>query len=1182
MTNHISARVAWHMDGWNGRICRNPAANTYCVGQYSYPGTRIAETRDLEWEQANSGRCCSELGGIPPCISSINAFGSKQLRGFAGVPDFFNDNTRPREWDLPPATVCIWPYEEMYENSKAKGAKERLEGARSYFTKIEKDRSLVFYYANYSNPFNKEETKSYVVVGVSRVKHVGEVMFYENCSQKTRERYGGFVWQCNLTSHYPNQGFRIPYHLYIDKPEILDQILLVPDNQRNFKYATRIISDDDALDLVEKLLEIATTLKDKGDTSEDWSVRIGWLQSLVRELWRNRGLYPGLPTVLDYLDFKEAIPYFKRQTTDGNEQTAKKNLFAFLEGQTKSVGGLIFSDEKNVSRQWRLKTGDQKRLLDEVFPRFDLRPDQLRRILSDERAANGIDTSLSAIAENPYILSEQFIGDGPDDTISFSKIDHGVYPSPELGGKFMFNYTDDGHRLRALCVEQLKREDKDTFVVASQIIHSINRKLSFLPEWKRHQFTEQYLEVEEDELAGALTSREENGQKYLYLKAVYEAERSIEKQIRGLANRQDISFKMPLTEKHWHSYLYNEDSPLAERNPREYDEAIHGQIEVCQRIFVRPICVLSGAAGTGKTTAIKALIQGIEKAHGTGTSFQLLAPTGKAADRIREATGKQAATIHSFLAQHRWLNANMTYKRVGGVKEDKYLTYIIDEASMLNLELIAALFRSINWASVQRLIFVGDPNQLPPIGRGRVFADLIDWLQEYDPSSVGLLTTNIRQMENRLKGEGTAILELASLYMRTKQTTEKDEVARDHAEDILRRVQEGGDVDKDLRVVYWKDPEELAQRLTDTLVADMEKDTGKTFEASRPFDLWAAAFKQNGQMRPEYQQVISPYRSELFGIEHINKVLQKHARGRMLDRGSLAGITLFDKVIQVINRTKSNPIDGFNPKMKKSEQLEVYNGELGFVRPHAFDNKEWYKPYFRINRFQVMFSRKEHFWANYTSPQQVEGNLELAYAISVHKSQGSEFERVYFILPKDKVALLSRELFYTGVTRARRHCTIFVQEDISPLLSMRRPEKSHLVGINASLFSFRPVPDEMRTIPEWYEEGKIQQTLSDIMVRSKSEVIVANMLSERDILFKYEVPLYAPDGTFYLPDFTILWAGEAWYWEHLGRLDDDEYRHHWETKQAWYDKFFPGRLVTTQESGMLSKEAEALIEKHFS
>ncbi len=141
--------------------------------------------------------------------------------------------------------------------------------------------------------------------------------------------------------------------------------------------------------------------------------------------------------------------------------------------------------------------------------------------------------------------------------------------------------------------------------------------------------------------------------------------------------------------------------------------------------------------------------------------------------------------------------------------------------------------------------------------------------------------------------------------------------------------------------------------------------------------------------------------------------------------------------------------------------------------------------------------------------------------ISVHKSQGSEFDRVYFVVPKYKSALLSRELFYTGLTRASRHCTLLIEEDISPLLSMRRPERSYLVGINSSLFEFRPIPEAFQTIGSWYEEGKIHRTLTDFMVRSKSEVIIANMLAERDIPFRYEVALYAPDGTFYLPDFTV-------------------------------------------------------------
>ncbi|MCD6127697.1 MAG: ATP-dependent DNA helicase RecQ, partial [Methanomicrobia archaeon] len=116
-----------------------------------------------------------------------------------------------------------------------------------------------------------------------------------------------------------------------------------------------------------------------------------------------------------------------------------------------------------------------------------------------------------------------------------------------------------------------------------------------------------------------------------------------------------------------------------------------------------------------------------------------------------------------------------------------------------------------------------------------------------------------------------------------------------------------------------------------------------------------------------------------------------------------------------------------------------------------------------------------------------------------------------------------------------------------------------------------------------YEEGKIHKTLTGIMVRSKSEVIIANLLHERGIPFRYEVPLYAPDGTFYIPDFTITWKGEEWYWEHLGMLDKVEYRNHWEAKREWYRKYgFSERLIITdEEEGIDSQKFEQIIQEYF-
>lgn len=846
----------------------------------------------------------------------------------------------------------------------------------------------------------------------------------------------------------------------------------------------------------------------------------------------------------------------------------------------------------NIQRQWKLKGNEEQKLLSDILPRFDLSRNQIEKILSSKRDSHGIYANLEEIYKNPYIISEQFIGDDPDDRIPFNKIDHGIFLSPELGTNNLAE-VDDWRRFRGLCVEQLKKENKHTFVDTQKLIHDINHKLSFFPEWKRHQFHENYFNVDVDELSESLTLRELKNKKYVYLKTVYEDEREVEQQIRLLAKRPDIAFKSPMTEKNWHNFLYDSESPIAQINPAEYEDAIKGQIEVCKKMFTEPICIISGAAGTGKTTIIKAMINAIENVHGSSTPFQLLAPTGKAADRIREKTGKPASTIHSFLAQRGWLNDNLTFKRGKGTKEQGITTYIIDESSMLDLSLVATLFRAINWATVQRLIFIGDPNQLPPIGRGHVFADIIEWLKQQNPDSVGILRENIRQRENKLKGEGTGILDLASIYIRENIVSDNKSENKFKVEEFLKCVQEGGDIDKDLCILYWKNTGELEKLLMKTVISDMEKDTGGKYDEKRPFDLWNSAYRgKNDTRMPEYQQIISPYRGELFGVEHINNLIQSQISKSMLDRvGNIGGITLFDKVIQVINKK----VNAYSLKARQNVEVQAFNGEIGFVDPDLRDWKKdekgtipWTKPSFKLKApwrkwgFHILFSRHSEYRINVSTDSFVEQNLELAYTISVHKAQGSEFERVYFVLPKNKKSLLSTELLYTGITRAQKHLTLFVEEDISPFLSLRRPEKSHLLGINSSLFQFQPLPEEILTMNNWYEEGKVHQTLSDYMVRSKSEVIIANILHDRNIPFKYEVPLFASDGTFYLPDFTVIWNGEKWYWEHLGLLDSEKYRNHWETKKQWYENNFPGRLVITKESNTLSKNAEDLINRYFS
>ena len=110
-----------------------------------------------------------------------------------------------------------------------------------------------------------------------------------------------------------------------------------------------------------------------------------------------------------------------------------------------------------------------------------------------------------------------------------------------------------------------------------------------------------------------------------------------------------------------------------------------------------------------------------------------------------------------------------------------------------------------------------------------------------------------------------------------------------------------------------------------------------------------------------------------------------------------------------------------------------------------------------------------------------------------------------------------------------------------------------------------------------YSRDRIHQTLSGDMVRSKSEVIIANILYQSGIPFTYEKPLRAPDGTRHDPDFTIEWNGRTYYWEHLGLLDKEDYRQEWAAKEAWYARHFPSQLLTTRETSTLSREAHQLV-----
>lgn len=1159
MAKHLSLRLAWHNEGWNGHVCKNPKKNTYCVGQHSYPGSLIAEQRNLDWEilEGVAGCSCSKLTDtVMPCSNSINAFGLETIKNKSTPPSFFYDDTETFYFDMPPATACTWPYEEMYKDDNY-DYEEKLANAKSFFGELTNDKSLVFYYANKSNPFSQDDSKVYVLVGVARLKRVGEIMYYNNVSDRNKKRYaGGFIWQMPITSNYPDEGFKIPYCKYLNNEEVLNNILYIPEQSNNFKYASKHINDDDALIYIERLINIVQYLIDIKDDTENWAERKKWLQSLLTELWISRGAYPGMPALLDYLDCQELISYYYSEANNNNSKFAAEAIFNFFESKDTSVfqnNPLLQSELANYHRNWYTKLQNENcRKLGKLLTRISLTKSQISNIIRDGRAENGIIASIADIADNLYIISEQYIGNGIGDEITFTKIDHAVLPSPEIGISLLYQ-KNDWKRLRALIINELKYETTHSFVNQTSILHRLNKRLEHYPEWKKEEFNEGHIEYDKNGIQQAVTFRTKDDNTYLYLNQVFDDERFIEENIREIISRGETKLVKPFSDEKWKNELLATDSVLAKNAPVDYEIAINGQIETCSQLFTKTCSVIAGSAGTGKTTVIKAIIKAIKFVSGQTESICLLAPTGKAADRIRQKTGEKATTIHSFLTKNNWLNYNnWTLKQSGGKKCDEYTTYIIDESSMIDLHLMAGLFRSIDWDTVRRIILVGDPNQLPPIGRGKVFAELIDYLKKAFPENYGCLKINIRQMENEFLAHGTGILDLASLYI--LQDINREEL-KQKQEILLKQIQESDeDVFSDLRIVNWSDVDELENKLVATIQKDISED---------------------GNNNLIDNQIISPYRGEAYGTESLNTIIQNNINYESLNEfGSLAGITVGDKIIQITNRANSKAYYSYDRNTRLNSRVEIFNGELGRVSYYGYN---------KVKKKKILcasFEQKLEHIINFYNDSEIESNIELGYAISVHKAQGSEFPRVYFVLPKSKQSLLSTELLYTGITRAQKHLTIFLEGDFTTLFSMTRPERSRLSLINSSIFDFNPLSEELLNIGNWYEEGKIHSTLTDYFVRSKSEVIIINMLFDNAIeSIKYEEPLFAPDGTFYLPDFTIQWKGRTYYWEHLGLLNKEEYKKHWLMKKKWYDKFFPGQLVITSENSDLSIQAKELIQK---
>lgn len=389
--------------------------------------------------------------------------------------------------------------------------------------------------------------------------------------------------------------------------------------------------------------------------------------------------------------------------------------------------------------------------------------------------------------------------------------------------------------------------------------------------------------------------------------------------------------------------------------------------------------ILTGGPGTGKTTTINAIIRYFE---GQGAEIRLAAPTGRAAKRMTEATGYEAQTIHRLLEltgmpEDNDQNAQAVYFERNAENPLEADVIIIDEMSMVDIQLMHSLLQAV--IAGTRLILVGDENQLPSVGPGNVLHDII-------------------------QSQAFPVIELTKIF---RQASESDIVVNAH------KINRGEQIllnNKSRDFFFLKRYD--ADIIIRVVIALIQEKLPRYVEA-KPFDI----------------QVLTPMRKGLLGVERLNQILQRYLNppdAAKKEREGMHGLLREgDKVMQIRNNYQMEwEIRGrYGIPIEKG--IGIFNGDTGILRT--------------INEFaetaEVEF--EDGRWAEYSFKQLEE--LELAYAITIHKSQGSEYPAVVIPILSGPKMLLNRNLLYTAVTRARKCVTVVGSEET--LREMIRNEK---------------------------------------------------------------------------------------------------------------------------------------------
>lgn len=397
------------------------------------------------------------------------------------------------------------------------------------------------------------------------------------------------------------------------------------------------------------------------------------------------------------------------------------------------------------------------------------------------------------------------------------------------------------------------------------------------------------------------------------------------------------------------------------------------------------LLIVTGGPGTGKTTTINTIIQFFES---EGMDILLAAPTGRAAKRMTETTGYEARTIHRMLELSGGMDGNdgrMAFERNEGNPLETDVI-IIDEMSMVDISLMHSLLRAI--AVGTRVIFVGDVNQLPSVGPGNVLRDMI-------------------------ASNTFPVVRLTKIF---RQASESDIIVNAH------KINDGKQIKLDNKSKDFFLLQRNEVNVITGVVIALVRDKMPKYVNATPFDI----------------QVLTPMRKGELGVDRLNQVLQQYLNPPSNDKKEKEyGQGLFregDKVMQIKNNYQITWEKKSRYGITVDSGTGVFNGDAGIIR--------------EINSFaeQITVEFEDGHIVEYPFGQLDE--LELAYAITIHKSQGSEYPAVVMPLLSGPRMLFNRNLLYTAVTRAKSCVTIVGSEHTVQTMIDNESEQKRYSGLS--------------------------------------------------------------------------------------------------------------------------------------